>query len=185
MLHLRDMTPIDKKEGTIPILACLKGAIYIPFQLLVLNELGDEPSKSRVPKAKTSRTSGVSHSKGKEPLYPPPLHLPVDPLAGLSNQSKINFLKALFSQVQSSKSNEGAFEADVVEASPRKRRPHSSIPKPPRKKAKAKPMEVLPELVILKVEGAQEARVIPFGPSIQEANPFEPQAGIGDNAEVP
>ncbi|KAA8532320.1 hypothetical protein F0562_032353 [Nyssa sinensis] len=32
-----------------------------------------EHSKSEMPKAKTSGMDGVSQSKGKEPLYPPPL----------------------------------------------------------------------------------------------------------------
>ncbi|KAA8538919.1 hypothetical protein F0562_025611 [Nyssa sinensis] len=130
-----------------------------------------EPSESEPPKAKNSRTDGVSQSKGKEPLYPPPPPSQVDPLASLSDQAKIDFLSALLSRVQSSKSNKGAPQVDVAEAYPRKRRLPSSTPKPPRKKAKAKRAEVPPKIVIPEAEG------------VLETVPSEPQAGVGDSIE--
>ncbi|KAA8518306.1 hypothetical protein F0562_015811 [Nyssa sinensis] len=116
-----------------------------------------EPSKSGVPKTEASKMEGSSHSKGKETLYPLPSL--VDPLTGLSDQAKVDLFNALFSHIQSSKPIEGAYQANVIEASPLKRRPLSSTPKPPKKMAKARCGEVIvPNLDISKIEGVQETR---------------------------
>ncbi|KAA8518305.1 hypothetical protein F0562_015812 [Nyssa sinensis] len=81
-------------------------------------------------------------------------------------------------------------------ASPLKRRPPSSTPKPPKKKAKARCGEVIvPKLDISKIKGTQETRgaketggtketrAIPSGFSIQKVITSEPQEEIGDNVE--
>ncbi|KAA8541487.1 hypothetical protein F0562_025450 [Nyssa sinensis] len=57
-----------------------------PYIILELSH--QETSESGAPKAKAFRMKESSHSKGNEPLYPPPPPLLVDPLMGLSDQAK-------------------------------------------------------------------------------------------------
>ncbi|KAA8544336.1 hypothetical protein F0562_022348 [Nyssa sinensis] len=87
------------------------------------------------------------------------------------------------SPFQSSKSNDGAFQVNVAEVSPRQTL--SSMPKPLKKKAKAKAKctKVFSEAIVLEAKGAQEARDVPSGPSVPETVPSETQARVGDSAE--